>query len=85
METVLDIRGGKTGRLGENALVREERDGGAGILRLSDDRQKAPLQLQVRLSLFVAVMVDLSVQTDLDVHPGRQGINHGRAHAVQST
>ena len=59
--------------------VGPEAHGGAGALGLADD-----LEVVKHLAALVFLLVDLAVLIDVDLQVLRQGVDHGRAHAVQA-
>jgi len=64
---------------GEDRVIREEGDLGAGAVGVADD-----LELRHGMSALEALPVDFAVAADLDLHPLAQRVDAGDADAVQA-
>ena len=83
MHTALDLVLLET-RLLENLRVRQEIDLRSGLLRLTDLREQSVLKLHHRHTALIAVVMNVAVSADLDVHIGGQCIHDRGTHSVQS-
>ena len=83
MHTALDLVLLET-RLLENLRVRQEIDLRSSLLRPADLRKQSVLKLHHRHTALIAVVMNVAVSADLDVHIGGQCIHDRGTHSVQS-
>ena len=84
MKTALDIRRRKT-CLFKNLRIRKKIDTGSGFFRPAKFWKESVFQLQRRNTLFIMVVMDISVTAHFDIQISRKCIYHRRTYSMKST